>query len=68
MSEAQRGQSKADFIAKMSIALKEANESFYWIKLLYKTDYITEAQFTSLESDITEIIKLLVSICKVSTK
>lgn len=68
VSEAQRGQSKADFIAKMSIALKEANESFYWIRLLYKTDYITESQFTSLESDVTEIIKLLVSICKASNQ
>ncbi|NMP37837.1 MAG: four helix bundle protein [Clostridiales bacterium] len=68
VSEAQRGQSKADFISKMSIALKEANESYYWIKLLYKTDYITELQFLSLETDITEIIKLLVSICKSSNK
>ncbi|MDD2268863.1 MAG: four helix bundle protein [Eubacteriales bacterium] len=68
ISEAQRGQSKADFTAKMSISLKEANESLYWIKLLYKTDYLTEAQFTSLEKDITEIIKLLVSICKTSNK
>ena len=68
VSEAQRGQSKADFVAKLSVALKEANESLYWIKLLYKTDYLTEVQFISLEKDITEIIKLLVSICKSSTK
>lgn len=68
VSEAQRGQSKADFSAKMSIALKEANESFYWIKLLYKTDFLTEQQFSSLENDITEIIKLLISICKSSNK
>lgn len=68
VSEAQRGQSKADFTAKMSIALKEANETYYWIKLLFKTDYLTEQQFISLETDITEIIKLLVSICKTSNK
>ena len=48
----------------MSISLKEANESYYWIKLLYKTDYITEQQFLSSENDVAEIIKLLVSICK----
>lgn len=66
VSEAQRGQSKADFKAKMSIALKEANETLYWIRLLSKTDYLADSQFTSLETDITEIIKLLVSICKSS--
>ena len=68
VSEAIRGQSKSDFIAKMSISLKEANETLYWIKLLYKTNYLTEVQFTSLEKDTTEIIKLLVSICKTSNK
>ncbi|MEG1835730.1 MAG: four helix bundle protein [Oscillospiraceae bacterium] len=68
VAEAQRGQSKADFTAKMSIALKEANESLYWLKLLFKTDYLTGQQFLSLENDITEIIKLLVSICKSSNK
>lgn len=52
----------------MNIALKEANETLYWIKLLYKTDYLAEIQFKSLEHDITEIIKLLTSICKSSIK
>lgn len=68
VSEAERAQSKADFIAKFSIALKEANETLYWIKLLYKTDYFTEMQFASLEKDTTEIIKILISICKTSNK
>ncbi len=68
VAEAQRGQSKADFLAKMSISLKEANETNYWLKLLYKTEYLTEQQFLSISSDITEIIKLLVAICKTSTK
>ncbi len=67
VSEAQRGQSKADFIAKMSIALKEANESHYWIRLLYETNYLTQTQYASLEKDISEIIKILVSICKTSS-
>ena len=68
ISEAVRGQSKADFIAKMSIALKEANESHYWIRLLYKTDFLTEQEFNSIENDVVELIKILLSICKTSTK
>ena len=68
VSEAVRGQSKADFLAKMSIALKEANESHYWIRLLYKTDFLTEQEFNSIENDIIELIKILSSICKTSTK
>ena len=68
VSEAQKAQSKADFVAKMNIALKEANESYYWIKLLYRTDYLSEAEFKSLECDVDEIVRLLVSICKTATK
>lgn len=66
VSEAQRAQSKADFVSKMSIALKEANESYYWIKLLYKTNYIDIRQFESLQTDINEIIGILTKICKTS--
>ena len=66
--EAQKAQSKADFVSKMNIALKEANESYYWIKLLYRTDYLSEAEFKSLEMDVDELVRLLVSICKTSTK
>ena len=68
VSEAVRGQSKADFLAKMCIALKEANESHYWIRLLYKTDFLTEQEFNSIENDVVELIKILSSICKTSTK
>ena len=64
VSEAQRGQSKADFTAKMSIALKEANETQYWLKLLHKTDYLSEAQFNNINTDINELIGLLMAICK----
>ena len=64
VSEAQRGQSKADFIAKMSIALKEANETQYWLKLLYRTDYLTKTQFDSMNTDIYELLSLLTAICK----
>ncbi|OCL91234.1 four helix bundle protein [Aliarcobacter thereius] len=68
VNEAQAGQSKADFIAKMSIASKEARESKYWIDLLVKTDYldINENYVQSLVLDIEEIIKLLTSIVKSS--
>lgn len=64
VAEAQRGQTLPDFASKMNIALKEANETFYWIKLLYKTDYLTKEQFDSIHEDIEEIISLLISICK----
>ena len=63
ISEAQRGQSKADFAAKMNIALKEASESEYWIKLLYHTSYLSEEQFNSLNHDIQELIAILMAIC-----
>lgn len=66
ISEAQRGQSKADFISKMSIALKEANETHYWLKLLYKTDYLNQSQFDSISTDINELISILTAICKTS--
>ena len=64
LCEAQRGQSKADFNAKMNIALKEANESEYWIRLLHRTDYLTDEEYNSIEKDAKELIAILVSICK----
>ena len=62
--EAMRGQSKADFYSKLNIALKEADETEYWIELLFETDYITKTQFESIYKDCEEIISLLVSITK----
>jgi len=64
VSEAQRGQSKADFIAKMSIALKESNETQYWLKLLFRTEYMTKKQYDSLNDDIQEITSILTAICR----
>ena len=64
VSEAQRGQTKPDFNAKMNVALKEANETYYWLRLLYSTDYLSDKEFESVEKDIREIIAILVSICK----
>lgn len=58
--------SKKEFIYKLQISYKEANESFYWIKLLYRTNYINDVEFESLKLNIEEIIKLLTSIIKSS--
>jgi len=66
VAEAQRGQSKADFAAKMSIALKEANETQYWLKLLFRTEYLTKDQFESMNSDVQELLSILTAICKTS--
>ena len=64
IAEGQRGQSKADFHAKMNIALKEATETEYWLKLLNKTDYISDESLNILNEQCTEIIKILISIVK----
>lgn len=63
-AEAQQAQSKADFISKLSIALKETTETKYWLNLLQATDYLSEAEFHSIFSDCVEIEKILVSILK----
>ena len=65
--EAEHAQSKADFLNKMNIALKEANETEYWLTLLKDTGYIQQAEFDSIIKDCEEVLKLLVSIVK-STK
>lgn len=64
--EAEHAQSKADFINKINIALKEANETDYWIYLLHQSGYISNDEFCSINIDIQELIKLLVSIVKTS--
>ncbi|MDD3545200.1 MAG: four helix bundle protein [Kiritimatiellae bacterium] len=64
--EAEHAQSKADFVNNMSIALKEANETDYWIDLLHESDYLTREHYDSIHPDIQELIKLLVSIVKTS--
>lgn len=64
--EAEQAESKADFIHEMAIGLKEANETQYWLELLYKSDSIEEKQFNSIDKDSVEIQKLLTSIIKTS--
>lgn len=62
--EALRGQSKADFLAKMNIALKEANESSYWIELLRDSEYLDAEQAKSLLDDVVELNRILISIVR----
>ncbi|MDO4824216.1 MAG: four helix bundle protein [Bacteroidales bacterium] len=64
VKEALRGQSRADFGAKLNISLKEASECEYWIELLHETDYITDQEFNSINSDCTDLLKILMSIVK----
>jgi four helix bundle protein len=62
--EAEFAQSRSDFIHKLSIALKEANETEYWLSLLRDSETITEKMHSSIKPDIDELIRLLVSIVK----
>ncbi|MFT4661406.1 MAG: four helix bundle protein [Ulvibacter sp.] len=64
--EGEFAQSKADFINKMSIALKEANETVYWLNLLKDTDHISDESFNKLESNCKELVAMLVSSVKTS--
>lgn len=64
--EAEFAQSKKDFINKISIGLKEANETDYWIDLLHETEFLSKDQYLNFKSQIQELIKLLVSIVKTS--
>ena len=63
--EATYAQSKMDFINKLSIALKEANETIYWLELLHDSDFIDDKS-NSIHDDGLEILKLLISIIKTS--
>ena len=63
-AEAIYGVSEADFINKLSIALKEADETAYWLELLSESSIIDKKQFDSLYADLDEIISLLISIIK----
>ena len=62
--EAEHGQSKADFLSKMNIALKEANETDYWLLLLYKGEFLNEKEYNSIMEDCTELLKMLIKIVK----
>jgi len=62
--EASSAQSKADFVSKCSIALKECDETGYWFELLLRTDYLSATQYESIETDRKELFALLTSIIK----
>ena len=62
--EAQNAQSRADFCSKLNIALKEATETKYWLRLLEATDYLTRVEFDSIYPDCVELEKILVSSVK----
>ncbi len=64
VTEADQAQSKADFIAKICIANKEAHETRYWLRLLHETEYINDEEFSSIINDCQELIRLLQSIIK----
>ena len=61
INEAQYGNSKADFISKLHISLKEAAETEYWVRLLYKSELIDKKMFNSLLDDCLELKKLLIA-------
>ena len=66
--EAEHAQSKADFISKLSISLKEANETEYWLDLLFETKYITVSEFQNIKPKAVEILKILISIINTSKR
>jgi len=66
--EAEHAESLKDFIHKLSIGLKEANESKYWLDLLFATDFITKKMFDSLNKDCEELLKLLTASVKTSKR
>lgn len=66
--EARRAQSTADFIAKLYISLKEADETGYWLELLHNAGAITDKEFESINTDCEELLKLLTTIIKSTQK
>lgn len=64
--EAEHAQSKADFINKLSISLKEANETEYWLDLLYETGHLNDDEFQKIKVKNIELLKLLISIINTS--
>jgi four helix bundle protein len=64
--ESEHAESKSDFIHKLSVALKEASETEYWLELLYEFDYVEKAHFISMKEDVHEVLKILTAIIKTS--
>ena len=68
VAEAKHAQSRPDFLSKFNIALKEAAETDYWLRLLYETNYLTQKQFKSIYKDCDEIERILASIVRTVKK
>ena len=66
VKEALNGESKSVYINEMAIALRKASETEYWLELLHQAEYLDEKPFVSINSDCTELIKLLTAIVKTS--
>ena len=66
--EANSAQSKADFVSKMAIALKECGETSYWLELLVRTEYISQKEFSSIATDCEELFALLTAIVKTARR
>ena len=66
--EAQQAESKLDFVHKLAIALKEANETLYWLILLHRTQYLDDSQYQSIHTDAIALVKLLTTIIKTTKK
>ena len=64
VSESEHSESKSDFIHKLSIAQKEANETLYWLKLLYMTDYISQNVYESINEDASELMRIITASIK----
>ena len=62
--ESEHAESKADFVHKLSISIKEANETEYWLDLLYETSFLDASTFVAFQQDIKELLKILISIIK----
>lgn len=64
VSESEHSESKSDFIHKLAIAQKEANETLYWLKLLYQTDYINQNAYEDINEDALELMKIITASIK----
>jgi four helix bundle protein len=64
IAEARYASSKKDFLGKMTIALKEASETVFWLELLKETEYLTEKQFADIHTDCDALLRLLISSTK----
>lgn len=63
LSEAVFASSRPDFLSKNKIALKECSETLYWLRLLFRCNLLPEAEYTSLDSDCSQLLRMMISVC-----